>query len=116
MLLLVHAEGSLRGVGHLDPKCIFCALTGLSPKELGTRWSLNGGYGRGNDPSKWDPLAIGAAHGWLAVGITAIMAEAQIAASLRARPATALTLPGAASQIATIEIRLHPVASQNAIE
>jgi hypothetical protein len=35
---------------------------------------------------------------------------------LSARPATALTLRGAASQIATIEIRLHPAAIQNANE
>ena len=43
-------------------------------------------------------------------------AMSQHAASLPARPATALTLPGAASQIARIEIGLHPAAIQNAIE
>jgi len=32
------------------------------------------------------------------------------------RPATARTFPGAASQIANIEIVLHPAAIQNAIE
>ena len=40
----------------------------------------------------------------------------QLATSRPARPATALTLPGAASQIARIEIKLHAIAIQNAIE
>jgi hypothetical protein len=40
----------------------------------------------------------------------------QLATSLPARPATALTLPGAASQMARIESRLHPAAIEKAIE
>ena len=40
----------------------------------------------------------------------------QSAASLRTRPATALTRPGAASQIASIDMTLHAAAIQNAIE
>jgi hypothetical protein len=43
-----------------------------------------------------------------------LKAVPQLATSLSARPATALTLPGAASQIARIEMTLHPVAIQNA--
>jgi hypothetical protein len=43
-------------------------------------------------------------------------ASAQLAARCAARPGTALTLPGAAAQIVRIEIRLHPAATQNAIE
>ena len=44
-----------------------------------------------------------------------ITAPLQPVASRSARPATARTFPGAASQIATTEAALHPAAIQNAI-
>ena len=43
-------------------------------------------------------------------------AGSQLATRFLALPATARTLPGEATQIARIEIRLHPAANQNAVE